>query len=37
MVTKRSLRWRSIASIMTALLAVVALMPVWAQNNGKKQ
>jgi hypothetical protein len=36
MATKRSQRWRPIASI-TALLAVVALMPVWAQNNGKQQ
>ena len=32
MATKRSQRWRPIASI-TALLAVMAMMPVWAQNS----
>jgi hypothetical protein len=34
--TKRVHRWRLIVCL-TALLAVVALTPVWAQNNGKRQ
>jgi hypothetical protein len=36
MQTKRIHCWRLIVCL-TALLAVVALTPVWAQNNGKHQ